>query len=302
MKEIGLFAGADLDMAIEILKKEAEQASEPCFCKFNGEILYSTDTVDESYMNVLGKTKAEFEEEQRKRKEEHDRAEREHQARIPQLTEKYRNEARGLVLDSELEYWDEIVPIRLGDLYHGMELQQVLDCCKIMRDESLVYAARLEKAYDVFMAAGHSGASANLTMSMLARFCPHGNELADACRDFRFEKNKRAMKAIYKKTGEVVEIECYGNDGSYTVFRNSKGELINLPISFFDNFEEIVESAKIDWEQRRYEIAKEILPNAAIAVNAEQKEWMNGMNYQKASAILAINYADALIAELKKKE
>ena len=137
------------------------------------------------------KTKAEFEEGLRKWKEEFDRAEREHQARIPQLTEKYRNEARGLVLDSELEYWDEIVPIRLGDFYHGMELRQVLDCCKIMRDESLVLAARLEKAYDVFMAAGHSGMSAGLTMAMLRRFCPDGNELADACRDFRFEREKK---------------------------------------------------------------------------------------------------------------
>lgn len=190
MKEIDLFAGANLDKAIEILKKKAEQASEPCFGKFNGRTLYSTDTVDEAYMKVLGKTKAEFEEGQRKRREEYVRAEREHQARIPQLTEKYRNEARGLVLDSELEYWDKIVPIRLGDLYHGMELQQVLDCCKIMRDQSLVLSARLEKAYDVFMAAGHSGMSASLTMAMLRRFCPHGIWLADACREFRFERSK----------------------------------------------------------------------------------------------------------------
>ena len=57
----------------------------------------------------------------------------------------------------------------------------------------------------------------------------------------------------------------------------------------------------INWEQRRYEIAKELLPNAAIAVNAEQNEWMNGMTYPKASAILAIRYADALIEELRRK-
>lgn len=191
MKELRIPGGTNIDEAIEILKKEAEQASEPCFGKFNGKILYSTDTIDEAYIKVIGKTKAEFEDEQRKWKEEYDRAEREHRARIPQQTEKYRNEARGLVLDSELEYWDKIVPIRLGDLYHGMELQQVLDCCKIMRDESLVLAERLEKAYDVFMAAGHSGMSANLTMAMLARFCPHGAELAEACREFRFERNKK---------------------------------------------------------------------------------------------------------------
>ena len=108
------------------------------------------------------------------------------------------------------------------------------------------------------------------------------------------------MKAKIKRTGEIVEVESYGADGSYTVFRNSEGELMKLPIDFNKEFEQIVEDDGIDWEQRRYEIAKEFLPNAAIAVNAEQKEWMNGMSYQKASAILAINYADALIEELKK--
>lgn len=94
------------------------------------------------------------------------------------------------------------------------------------------------------------------------------------------------VKARDKRTGEIVEVERYGADGSCTVFRN---------------YEEIVEAEDtIDWEQRRYEIAKEILPNAAIAVKADPKEWMNGMSYPKASAILAINYADALIEELKK--
>lgn len=190
MKEIDLFAGADIDEAIEILKKEAEQAGEPCFGVFNGKKLYSTDTMDEAYIKVTGKTKAEYDASVKQWLDERKRQREEHEARIPQLTEKYRQQARGLVRKEQLEYWDKIVPIRLGDLYHGMELQNVLDCCKIMRDKSLVYAARLEKAYDVFMSAGHSGMSANLTMAMLARFCPHGVELAEACREFRFERSK----------------------------------------------------------------------------------------------------------------
>lgn len=54
----------------------------------------------------------------------------------------------------------------------------------------MVFAERLEKAYDVFMAAGHSGMSAGLTMAMFRRFCPNGNDLADACRDFRLKRAK----------------------------------------------------------------------------------------------------------------
>lgn len=81
------------------------------------------------------------------------------------------------------------------------------------------------------------------------------------------------MKARNKQTGEIVEIERYDEKGRFTVFRNSDGELMNLPISFYDNFEEVGEdNNSIDWEQRRYEIAKDFLPNAAIAVNAKQEE------------------------------
>lgn len=48
------------------------------------------------------------------------------------------------------------------------------------------------------------------------------------------------------------------------------------------------DSQQIDWEQRRYEIAKEILPQAYNQSNPI------------AAADEAVAYADALIAELKK--
>lgn len=49
----------------------------------------------------------------------------------------------------------------------------------------------------------------------------------------------------------------------------------------------------IDWEQRRYEIAKELLPSM---LNIGEK-----LNISFA-AILAVNCADALISKLKKAE
>lgn len=110
------------------------------------------------------------------------------------------------------------------------------------------------------------------------------------------------MKARNKQTGEIVEILRYGEKGDYTVFRNGVGIEMNLPISFYDNFEVIGGGDAIDWEQRRYEIAKDFLATAAVSVNASPSEWMQGMSYYKASAILAIKYADALIAELMKEK
>ena len=189
MKEVEIYGG-DICSCFEKLKEMAKECGEDCRMEFNGKYLLSTDTIDEAYLRIVGVTKAEHDAYLQKEKEEYEREEAEHKDRIPELTEKYRNEARGLVIESELVYWDKIVPIRLGDIYRGMELQQVLDCCKIMRNESMVFAEKLERAYDKFMSAGHSGMSAALTMAMLRRFCPDGIELAKACAEFRFDKNK----------------------------------------------------------------------------------------------------------------
>ena len=188
MKKIEFYAGCDIDEAYESLLNEAKACGEDCFGIFNGKEIRSTETLDEVYTKLTGETKAEFDQAQKEWKENYDRELAEHEARIPELTEAYRKEARGLVLDSELEYWDKIVPIRLGDLYRGMELRNTLDVCRVMRDESVDYDERLKAAYKRFMDEGHSGMSAQLTASMIKKFCPHGEDVADAVLNFRFDQ------------------------------------------------------------------------------------------------------------------
>ena len=61
------------------------------------------------------------------------------------------------------------------------------------------------------------------------------------------------------------------------------------------NIEEI--SKTIDWEQRRYEIAKEMLP--VIYSDDNPQECEDYLTLQQA-ANEAVRYADALIKELKK--
>lgn len=188
MKEIYFGGGLTIDQAWKKLLNESAESGETCFGKFNGKEIYSTDTLDEAYVKIIGETKAEYDKEMQDWRDEYRRKEEEHKASIPGLVPVYCDKARGVILEDQYEYWDKIVPIRLGDLYHGMELDCTLDLCKIMRDESMPYDKRLRKAYDTFMNQGHSGMSASLVASMLRTFCPDGNDLADAVMDFRFEK------------------------------------------------------------------------------------------------------------------
>lgn len=70
------------------------------------------------------------------------------------------------------------------------------------------------------------------------------------------------MKAKIIQTGEIVTIlaistehmtiQCYGNDGIVRLMSLSRGDIEIIPDS----------EKTIDWEQRRYEIAKDIVANS----------------------------------------
>lgn len=107
------------------------------------------------------------------------------------------------------------------------------------------------------------------------------------------------MKAKIKATGEIVEVEDLYDDGTALV----KGRYFKVSeLDFFDNFE------TIDWEQRRYELAKAAMQG--ILSNEEEVGYAcSGATYKenekhtvpKAVAQFAIACADVLINELKGK-
>ena len=178
MKEIEFGYGVTLEAAWNELQKQSEEAKEPCYGTFNGNLIYSTETLDDVYVRIIGETKAEFEMNKRRFREAYERSEREFKKRIPCLTKYYIEKARGIILQEKYEYWKLVVPIRLRDLYHGSELQSTLELCKIMRSDSLSFEARLRKAREAFQHQSHSGGSAAVVCSLLREFCPSGDALA----------------------------------------------------------------------------------------------------------------------------
>ncbi len=174
MNQIDFNVGATLDEAYLVLQENA-----PCYGKFNCHILYSTDSLDDIYIRVTGKTKQEFDEYQRQQLEIHEKEEAEFKARIPKLIEEYKERARGIIPRESLELWDKVVPVRLGDLYHGMELDCWLDLISILNDESKSKDDRFKECLRLFIKQGHSGTSAWFVRSGLCRFHNLGRELAD---------------------------------------------------------------------------------------------------------------------------
>lgn len=115
------------------------------------------------------------------------------------------------------------------------------------------------------------------------------------------------MKKRIRKTGEIVNVIGYtapngierNDTGDFVDYIDSKGiERINMPMNYYWDFEDVEEvfNREIDWEYRRYEIAKDMmaafLSNSNVAVHGYSAE-------EHASD--AVLYADALIAELKRR-
>lgn len=105
-------------------------------------------------------------------------------------------------------------------------------------------------------------------------------------------------KAKIRKTGEVVDIICFNCNTrrckyDSVSYIDSKGvEHIDEHLNYYWDLEEIPNlDTAIDWEQRRYEIAKDVYANIIGRINS------SAYSYEE----IAIKYADSLIKILKEK-
>lgn len=121
-KKIELLVGNTIEDAVNELLDYREKGELAC-CDFNGHTLYSdTVTMDDAYKEIIGKTKYEFDKAQQEMRDNFKRQDKEHKEQIPLLTKVWMEKGREILTEDKWELWDKIVPIRLNDLYQGMEL------------------------------------------------------------------------------------------------------------------------------------------------------------------------------------
>ncbi|MBR1809623.1 MAG: hypothetical protein IJ776_09600 [Paludibacteraceae bacterium] len=172
MTQVDFHAGMGIDDAFRSLHEEAIRTGDVTSGSFNDHTITSQMTLDKCYQIITGKSKAEFDEDLRKRAEEYKRQEKEHQERVPATVEEYKEKAKGFIKESEWDYFVKILPIRCSDLYHGMEIQSMLDIIRVLMYNKEDTATALEQAEKVFYEQGHSGMSGNLVLNLVKRFSP----------------------------------------------------------------------------------------------------------------------------------
>lgn len=167
-RKIEFSAGQSIESAVNELKKHKDFVCGD----FNGQTIYSdVDDMDSAYKKVTGRTKSEFDAEQQKQHEEYELKEKQHKEAIPQLTKEWIEKGKTILDEKYLETWNKIVPIRLSDLYHGMELGCCLDIVKELNS-----GCELQKAKEIIEQQGYSGMSFGLVCSMVKSFSDRGAE------------------------------------------------------------------------------------------------------------------------------
>ena len=170
-REIEFIVGETIEEAVKELKRHKDLVCG----KFNGQMLYSDiDDVDSAFKKITGRTKAEWDAEREKERLEYEERTRKHKESIPELTKEWIEKGNVILSEKYHELWAKCVPIRLRDLYEGMELGATLDIVK-----ELNAGCDLELAKTIIDEQGHSGMSFGLVCSMIKSFCDRGEEFVE---------------------------------------------------------------------------------------------------------------------------
>lgn len=174
-KEIELSAGCTIEEAVNELLYYKNKGIK-VYGDFNGHKLYSDIvTIDSAYKEITGYTKEEYDAQNKKRIEAFQKQFEEDKEKAIQKIPFWIEEGEKLFSKDKLCRWKEIVPIRANDLYHGFELDCILEIEKILNKKTKTSFLHAKK---IFERQGHSGISYRLVYILIKEFCTDGDEFA----------------------------------------------------------------------------------------------------------------------------
>lgn len=81
---------------------------------------------------------------------------------------------REILSEDRWAYWDKMVPIRLNDVYEGMELESCLEIVKVLNNNGT-----LEEAKTLIDSQNHFDLSLTIVCTMLPKLYDRGTELVE---------------------------------------------------------------------------------------------------------------------------
>ena len=165
------FFGGSIEDAVKELKR-LNRYGVKAYIEFNGHNLYSdTVTLDDAYKAITDMTYSEFKKMLEDNEEKRKLAEKEFQEKLPTYIDMWIKKGRDIFNGDRLALWEKIVPIRLNDLYHGMELGNCIDIVEALNKD-----CSFDEAKKIIEDQNHSGMSFGLVCSMVKEFSDRGSE------------------------------------------------------------------------------------------------------------------------------
>lgn len=167
----------DLEGCYKCFKSNLNRYSK-FFVVFNGTFLKSDEdsqvTIDDLYLKVIGMNKSDYDLQCLHEREQYQKELDEFKSKIPELTIKYVEKAKGIIDD--IETWKKYVPARLNDIYRGMELDCVLELIKLIKD-----GKSFKEVENKLNDQGHSYMSYSIVLQLLKVF--GGNDFVTWLKD-----------------------------------------------------------------------------------------------------------------------
>ena len=198
------FYGSTLEECVNALLK-FQNRGESVVVDFNSHQLYSCDvTMDSAYLEVCGKTKAEFDKAQEEWRENYRKEQEEAKAKAEAKIPEWIKRGEGFIYPERAEEWKKCVEARASDLYHGMDLDAAIE---IM--EKLESGATLDEAKELLDSQDHSGASYGMVRNIIFSFAKQGPEFWEHTAYGEISPENKMVIADKKK--ENAELEALHN-------------------------------------------------------------------------------------------
>lgn len=178
--------GATVEEVFKHMMMSVIQTGEHCYADFNTRLMFSDESLDQAYLRVHGMPKNEYDELRMKERAEfleRQKNEEEYSKNLPELTIYLIEKGREVLHEKFWADWSKIVPIRLNDLYRGMELRSFIDVVNVYKT-----GHSIEEIEKTLYSQHHSGTSYGLVLALMDRF---GYKLLS---DYLRERNMRKSR------------------------------------------------------------------------------------------------------------
>lgn len=218
------FYGSTLEECVNALLK-FQNRGESVVVDFNGQQLYSCDvTMDSAYLEVCGKTKAEFDKAQEEWRENYRKEQEEAKAKAEAKIPDWIKKGEGFIYPERAEEWKKCVEARASDLYHGIDLDAAIE---IM--EKLESGATLDEAKELIDSQNHSGMSYGIVRNIVFSFSKQGPEFWE--HTAYGEISPENKMAIADKKKENAELEALHTTKEVSEEKNAEDPYSELKAS-----------------------------------------------------------------------